>query len=174
MTCILTPVLVPDVVSGTIDNSCSSVNRAGKYAKFYVFEIPEYVAELPGGVVEVNINLDTVADGYMFLLNGGEMSSPVLEADDDGGAGTDSWIGRDLPFGLYTIECTTYYSSTTTAFTLSITGTIPDPPEPPPPEMLVADHDDMFQEERIKTGRLTNRMLARVQPKIEIKGYWPI
>lgn len=165
MTCTILPIGVPGSITATLDNSCLSVHRLSSYyAKYYTFEIPAHVADLPGGTVNVQMtHTAPTLDSYLYLLNGAATTSPVLAQDDDAGGNLDSYLNRNLPPGFYTLECTCYSANTGGTFTITTVGTIPDPPPPPPDPTLKADSDDMFQEERISNGRVTPAMVGRVQ-----------
>ena len=98
--------------SGSWSSSCYSVNRDGKYAWFYTFTLSQDT--------DVVIDLTSSVDTYMFLLNGSGTSGAVVERDDDGGDEYNSQIVRNLAAGTYTIEATTFASSTSGSFSLSV------------------------------------------------------
>ena len=110
--------------SGSWTSDCDSVNRSGKYAKFITFTLSQ----------ETNVQIDLVSstDPYLFLLSGAGQNGSVLEQNDDAD-GLNSRITRTLSAGSYTAEATTYGSAATGNFTLTITGpgaTLDDPGAP--------------------------------------------
>ena len=102
--------------TGSYASDCSSVNRSGRYARFFSFTLSQDA--------DVRIDLDSTGspavDTYMFLLSGSGTSGSEVESDDDGGSGTNSRIERRLTAGTYTVEATTYSSSTTGSFSVSV------------------------------------------------------
>ena len=100
---------------GTWSSTVSSVNRTGRYAKFYGFSVKERA--------RVRIDLASSVDTYLFLISGAGKSGAVLERDDDGGSGLNSRIERELEPGIYVIEATTYGAASTGTFTLSVQET---------------------------------------------------
>ena len=105
---------------GTWANDCSSVNRSGRYARFYTFTL--------SSSAQVAVGLDSTdnpsVDTYLYLLSGSGTGGSVLASDDDSGDGRNSYLSRQLAAGTYTIETTTYSGSTTGNFQVSIT--VPD------------------------------------------------
>lgn len=102
---------------GSIDsnswvNTCNSVHRSGRYALYYTFSISRST--------NIQIDLESSTDAYLFLLNGNGMNGSEIEHDDDGGSGRNSRIRRTLSAGTYTVEATTYNSESTGNFSLSI------------------------------------------------------
>ena len=106
-------------VGGSWSGDCRSVNRSGRYARFYTFSVDS--------TSTVRIDLDSATDAYLILLEGSGTSGRIIESDDDGGPGRDSQIIRDLAGGTYTLEATTYGASETGSFTLSLSGNDSDP-----------------------------------------------
>ena len=117
--------------TGTWDNSCESVNREGRYARFYSFTL--------GQSTEVQIDLTSTEDPYLFLLEGAGTGGKVLSENDDVvvNEDTNSRILTTLAAGAYTIEATTYHTRQTGDFTLTISlpggsggsgGSQPSPP----------------------------------------------
>ena len=100
---------------GTWSSTVSSVNRTGRYAKFYGFSVKERA--------RVRIDLASSVDTYLFLISGAGKTGSVLERDDDGGSGLNSRIERELEPGIYVIEATTYGAASTGTFTLSVQET---------------------------------------------------
>ena len=101
-------------VNGSWTSDCESTNRSGRYAKYHTFSL--------SSTTEVQIDLESSVDTYLFLLSGSGIDGGVVERDDDGGDGYDSQIIRTLSAGDYTIEATTYGSGRTGSFTLTLTG----------------------------------------------------
>ena len=108
--------------SGSWSSDCESVNRSDRYARFYSFTVSE--------TSDVQIDLSSSVDTYMFLLSGSGTSGSVLTYDDDGGVGRDSQIQIELSAGTYMVEATTYSSSQTGSFTLTIEASSTSPPTP--------------------------------------------
>ena len=117
--------------TGTWDSSCESANREGRYARFYSFTL--------GQSTEVQIDLTSTEDPYLFLLEGAGTGGKVLSENDDVvvNENTDSRILTTLAAGAYTIEATTYHVGQTGDFTLTISlpggsggsgGSQPSPP----------------------------------------------
>ena len=112
-------------VSGSweAESGCASVNRSGRYAKYFTFTLETSQ--------EVTIDLQSDdADTYLFLLDGHGQNGSVIEENDDIDFNVilDSRIVRTLPAGAYTVEATTYWSSSTGNFTVSVAtaDTVPD------------------------------------------------
>ncbi|MCX7546290.1 Lcl domain-containing protein [Marinicella gelatinilytica] len=104
-------------VQGVWTNDCVSVNRSGRKAQFYNFEVSTET--------DVIINLESDKDAYLFLLAGDSSNSAVLDWDDNNGEGTNSRIVRTLLPGNYTLEATTKYANITGDFLVSIvTGSL--------------------------------------------------
>ena len=76
---------------------CDSRFRAGSDASTYRFEVAT------AGRVRINLT-STGADAYLYLL--AEDGARIAD-NDDGGAGLDARVERDLPPGVYMIEATT-------------------------------------------------------------------
>jgi len=112
------PIAIGSTLSGNWTTGCASTHRSGSYAKFYTFTL-----SAPQTMV---INLaSTAADAYLFLLSGNGTGGTVLNtpgADDDAGGGNNARTTKALSAGTYTIEATTFDSSKTGAFSLSIQG----------------------------------------------------
>ena len=108
-------------ISGTWVEDHESVNRPGRYARFYSFTLDQDD--------QVRIDLSSEEDTYLFLLNGAGTGGSVVESDDDDGDGTGSKIVRDLIAGNYTIEATTFGSGDTGDFDLDIS--LPEAKAPP-------------------------------------------
>jgi hypothetical protein len=108
---------VGDTVEGSWDSDCQSANRSGSYARFYTFSLSSDML--------VDIELESSEDTYLYLLRGEGTEGDIVDEDDDGGYGSNSWISRQLPEGTYTIEATTYDARTRGSFTLSLSGSTP-------------------------------------------------
>ena len=105
---------------------CASTHRPGRHARFYSFTLSQQT--------EVQINLTSSQDTFLYLLRGADANGTVVTDNDDVESGnTNSRITETLAAGTYTIEATTYGEGVTGDFTLSIVpaGTTA-PPQPPP------------------------------------------
>lgn len=114
--------------TGSWSSDCESVNRSGKYARFYSFSL--------SGGGEVTIELTSATDPYLYLLMGTGKSGSVLAYNDDIDYpdNHNSRITRTLQAGSYTVEATTYGSRRTGSFTLAIrTAGSPTPTHTPTP-----------------------------------------
>ena len=80
--------------SGTWSSDIASVNRTGRYARFYVFRLNR--------CGRVRLSLASSVDTYMFLLDGAGKNGAVLQRNDDYGSTLDSRITRTLDAGDYT------------------------------------------------------------------------
>lgn len=76
---------------------CDSAFRAGSDAHSYRFQVEE------GGRVRIDL-LSSEADSYLYLLSD---TGERIADDDDGAAGLDARVERDLEAGAYRIEATT-------------------------------------------------------------------
>ena len=105
-------------VSGQWATGCDSQVSARGYARYYTFEL---AAES-----EVTITLELTsgnADTFLYLRQGeNAKAGSVLHENDDDGATTRSKIDETLAAGSYTIEATTFDTSQTGDFTLTISG----------------------------------------------------
>ena len=101
--------------TGTWTSDCDSVNRIGSYALFYTFTLKQET--------ELQIDLTSSQDTYLFLLNGAGTDGAVAASNDDVVVTEDvnSRISTTLAAGAYTIEATTYTPRITGDFTLTIT-----------------------------------------------------
>ena len=118
----------PNAGSATVNDSwnsdCASANRSGSYARFYIFSLSRSA--------DVQIDLTSKLDTYLFLLSGNGARGSVIASDDDGAGGANSRVTKTLLAGTYTIEATTYTASQTGIFTLTLTGTGFAAPTPTP------------------------------------------
>ena len=105
---------------------CASTHRPGRHARFYSFTLSQQT--------EVQINLTSSQDTFLYLLRGADANGTVVTDNDDVESGnTNSHITRTLAAGTYTIEATTYGEGVTGDFTLSIVPAgATAPPQPPP------------------------------------------
>lgn len=92
--------------------ACPSTHRLGSYAKYYRFKLHS--------PRNVQIDLASSIDAYLFLLSGAGKAGTVIALDDDSGDGRNSRIIRTLDAGEYTIEATTYSDGQTGDFNISI------------------------------------------------------
>ena len=112
--------------SGSWIAECSSTNREDRYAHFYSFEVSQ--------TSNVQIDLVSSVDPYMFLLDGTEKNGKVLAQDNNGGQGNNSQITKLLSAKSYTVEATTNAVGKVGSFTLTINVSTPIPtPAPPTP-----------------------------------------
>ena len=93
-------------------SDCASVNRSGRYARFYSFSLSQQT--------DVQIDLVSPTDTYLFLLQNAGRNGSIIERDDGGPTGYNSRITRTLSAGAYTIEATTYSTRRTGSFTLTL------------------------------------------------------
>ena len=99
--------------SGSWSSNIPSVNREGCYARFYAFSLDRRR--------QLQIDLTSSEDTYLYLLSGTGTSGEVLEFNDDvEPPNYNSRIVIELDAGEYTIEATTYVGGTTGDFDLSI------------------------------------------------------
>ncbi len=125
-------------VSGVWAAGCGSSARAGRLARFLSFSL-----DSPS---RVTVDLKSSADTYLYLRRGvGQRSGAAVASDDDGGAGYNSRISRHLGAGGYTIEATTYHSSTGGSFTLRVDGIGTQTVVPPDPVVSIAASADVTE-----------------------------
>ena len=125
-------------VSGVWAAGCGSSARAGRLARFLSFSL-----DSPS---RVTVDLKSSADTYLYLRRGvGQRSGAAVASDDDGGAGYNSRISRHLGAGGYTIEATTYHSSTGGSFTLRVDGIGTQSVVPPDPVVSIAASADVTE-----------------------------
>ena len=99
--------------NGSWSDDCASTNRSGSYARYYSFTLSQET--------EVQVDLTSDADTYLFLLEGvGRDGTVEAENDDIVSGNTNSQIIATLAAGAYTIEATTYEEGVTGEFTLSV------------------------------------------------------
>ena len=117
-------------ITGQWTDSCDSVGREGRYARFFTFTLASQAT--------VTVDLESSADTYLFLRSGSGRDGEELYRDDDGGDSYNSRIAESLAAGDYTVEATTFDRSTTGAFTLSVDGLTAQPPPALLPEISIA------------------------------------
>ena len=98
--------------TGSWSASVASVNRTGRYAKFYGFSLSQRA--------KVQIDLASSVDPYLYLLAGAGTSGSVLAYNNDVGVSRHSRIIRTLDAGAYTLEATTYAARQVGSFTVSV------------------------------------------------------
>ncbi len=116
-------------VAGQWTDSCDSVGREDRYARFFTFSLESQAT--------VTIDLESSEDTYLFLRSGLGRDGEELYRNDDYGDGYDSRIAESLAAGGYTVEATTFNKSTPGAFTLSVDGLAAQPPPPALPEISI-------------------------------------
>ena len=121
----------------TWSSICDSIDRGGRYARFYTFELNE--------TADVSIELTSqTVDTYLYLRQGKNTKSgaPIHQNDDIGGGNANSRIYETLNIGWYTIEATTFSSSTSGTFQLNVSG-LPSPSSGP--EISIASDGDVTE-----------------------------
>lgn len=99
--------------TGTWGDDCSSSQREGSYSRFYSFTLPYET--------EVQIDLTSEHDTYLYLFAGDrETGRVLLENDDIDSDNQNSRINARLDAGNYTIEATTYSADVTGEFGLDV------------------------------------------------------
>ena len=129
----LEPLPANGKASGTWSSNCDSVDLGGRYARFYTFELKQ--------TTDVTIDLTSQHTDTFLLLrqsNNTKSGAPIYQ-DDDGGNGSNSRISETLNIGWYTIEATTFSSSTSGTFQLNVSGL------PAPPEISIASDGDVTE-----------------------------
>ena len=110
-------------ISGTWNGDCASTHQSGSYARFYAFTLTRRT--------QVQIDLRSAADAYLYLLRGSDSAGLIVDEDDDGGStGNNSLLDLTLETGTYTVEATTFRSGATGNFSLDI-DVDATPPAPP-------------------------------------------
>ncbi len=117
-------------ITGQWTDSCDSVGRGGRYARFFTFTLAQQAT--------VRIDLESSADTYLFLRRGLGRDGQELYRNDDGGDGYNSRIAESLAAGDYTVEATTFNPSIAGAFTLSLDGLTAQTPPVALPEISIA------------------------------------
>ena len=101
--------------SGSWSSGCESANRSGSYARYYSFSLQQ--------TRDVEIDLRSSTDSYLFLLRGAGTTGTVVTSDDDGGGNRNARIADRLGAGTYTIEATTFDSGVSGSFTFTVAAT---------------------------------------------------
>jgi pimeloyl-ACP methyl ester carboxylesterase len=109
--CSITNASVGQSVTGSLESSCTSTHRTGRYARYYSITLLTQTT--------VTIDLRAGFDTYLYLLDGRSTTGHVVDSNDDFND-SNSRVQRSLSAGTYTIEATSFNSATTGAFTLSI------------------------------------------------------
>ena len=153
--------------TGSWSSSCSSANRSGRYARFYSFSV--------SGTSDVQIDLSSSVDTYLFLLSGAGTSGSIEDRDDDGGTGSNSRIEMELSAGSYTVEATTFYSARTGSFTLTIdvSGSTTGPSNAPAPTGLrVTSSTDTRVS--LRWNSVTNAYRYKLERSAGSSGPWTV
>ena len=100
--------------SGSWASNCTSVNRTGRFARYYTFSL--------ASTQQVSIDLTSTQDTFLFLLNGAGNTGTVIESNDDGGTGLNSRITTTLDAGTYTLEATTFNNNIVGDFNITVAG----------------------------------------------------
>ena len=87
-------------IDGTWNGDCASTHQSGSYARFYAFTLTRRT--------QVQIDLRSAADAYLYLLRGAGSGGSIVDEDDDGGStGNNSLLDLTLEAGTYTVEAQT-------------------------------------------------------------------
>ena len=101
--------------SGTWSSDIPSLNRERCYARYFTFKLDQRQ--------NVQIDLTSSEDTFLYLLSGRGELGPVLDFNDDIVTGNlNSQIVKKLDAGEYTIEATTYAEGATGSFELSVSS----------------------------------------------------
>ncbi len=92
--------------------ACVSVHRTGSNARYYTFTLTKQT--------NVQIDLTSSVDSYLYLLTGASAGGNVLSSNDNSGGRGNARISRTLPSGTYTVEATTNLPGVPGAFTLKV------------------------------------------------------
>ena len=115
---------------GEWTGACASVQRNGSYGRFYTFELTQRG--------EVQIDLSSTRNAYLYLLSGAGAGGPLVASDNDGGSGNNSRITAVLETGTYTVEATTFNPGAIGTFDLRITSR-PAPMDPCTDTLIASD-----------------------------------
>ncbi len=115
---------------GEWTGACASVQRNGSYGRFYTFELTQRG--------EVQIDLGSTRNAYLYLLSGAGAGGPLVASDNDGGSGNNSRITAVLEAGIYTVEATTFNPGAIGTFDLHITSR-PAPMDPCTDTLIASD-----------------------------------
>ena len=117
--------------SGRLERGCTSSLRGSSDVSYFARRYRFVVGSNSSVHIDLGPAVGTVLDTYLYLLNS---SGRLIEADDNGGRGTDSQIVRELNAGTYIVEATTSYPWWLGSFTVRVTASdsttviIPEPP----------------------------------------------
>ena len=136
--------------SGIWDSDCPSTNRAGSYARFYSFNLAQQG--------EVQIDLESTQNTYLYLLLGERIGGHVVASNDDAVNGnSNSQIFTTLAPGNYTIEATTYETGQSGEFVLTLASV--HKPTHTVPEQCLPVSDPAPGDQVIDTLELSNEFL---------------
>jgi hypothetical protein len=98
--------------SETWSDACTSVHNPGAFARYYTFSLSQ----------PANVQIDLVSniDSYLYLLPGDGVSNRPVDYDNSSGGNSNARILRSLVAGTYTIEATTYNAQQTGPFQLTV------------------------------------------------------
>ena len=118
----LGPLAAAAIRHGSWTGECDSGKRTGSYARYYSFSLDREA--------EVQIDLASTVDTYLYLLEGVGTGGAVVDENDDAESGsTNSRISITLQPGEYTVEATTFGQGATGDFTLEVVpGVLGEPP----------------------------------------------
>jgi hypothetical protein len=112
--CTMTDIALGSVTTGQwTSDDCTSTHREGRYADHYRLTVTRATT------IAIDLESDD-SDAYLFLLDGADPYSPVVNSDDDGGRGTNSHIEYNLDPGIYTIQATTYSAEALGTYRLTV------------------------------------------------------
>ncbi len=152
---------VNQTAAGNWDTNCRSTHRAGSYAKFFSFTL--------NANTQLTIDLTSAEDSFLYLLGGGANGS-VIASNDDGGAGRNARISRQLGAGSYTIEATTYSSGVTGSFNLSLQTS----QKPAAPSNLNAGAASTTAINLTWQDNAINEKGTRIERKTGVNGAWAL
>ena len=107
-------------INGEWSSGCQSQVTGRGLARYFTFTLAQQS--------QVTIDLESTGiDPYLYLRRGESTSGAFLTENNDvePGVNTDSRIVATLAPGTYTVEATTYHSSQSGAFTLTVSGLAP-------------------------------------------------
>lgn len=108
----LESIVMNSTINGNWTTSCGATHRSGSYARFYRFSL--------SAQTRVQINLNSAVDAYLILLRGSDQNGSSIAENDDTAESLNSQILTTLNAGTYVIEATTYATSTTGSFSISL------------------------------------------------------
>ena len=137
---------------GSWASDCSSTSRPTSYARYYSFSV--------GATSNVQIDLISTQDTYLYLRRGATKTGTVLASDDNSGVGLNSRITRELALGTYTIEATTDLARRTGSFTLFIQVVEEDGSGTDPVDSCVTTDLGTFTGTRTRNGTWSSSCLS--------------